>query len=247
MKRATPYNRLMLPVLLLGLSGCSTYDAIVGSDTSAMFSRISDSERQTRDPDDASTRLMNIDRALDRNSARNRLVREFIAESDQACDRTLADISGQIENWKMEPQKADKLSVMLQDAMAQRQLDTVNPDLAITPPATSANPAIALRESILTTIKKSREEIRKLLKEREDTDIHRYSVKQALQDVQTYHHSCALQPGVSEVARLSSHRMSAAEKQAEIEALMQLRQTLIQQGISTRAVQRKIDEVILAD
>jgi len=245
--QVNPYFRLILPALLLGLSGCSTYEAIVGSDTSTMFSRISDNERQNHGADDASTRLMNIDHALDRNAARNGLVRDLVAESDQACDKTIAAISTQVEAWELRPQKADKLGLLLQDAMAQRQLDIISPELVIDQPAISATPTKALGEAIVAAINKNRAQIRKLLKEREDTDIHRYPVKQALQDVQAYHHACSLQLGVSEVARLSSPRMTPAERQTEIEALMQLRQTLMQQGLSTRSVQQKIDAVILAD
>ncbi|GAV20593.1 hypothetical protein MMIC_P1562 [Mariprofundus micogutta] len=114
-------------------------------------------------------------------------------------------------------------------------------------PDRAVNPVKELGTSIISVIKTNRKHSRSILKEREDMDIHRYSVKQALQDIQVYHQSCSIQLGVSEVARMTSQRMTLDEKKAAIESLLQLRQTLMKQGLSTRSVQQKIDAVILAD
>ncbi|WP_072659906.1 hypothetical protein [Mariprofundus micogutta] len=123
----------------------------------------------------------------------------------------------------------------------------MTPELTMQQPDRAVNPVKELGTSIISVIKTNRKHSRSILKEREDMDIHRYSVKQALQDIQVYHQSCSIQLGVSEVARMTSQRMTLDEKKAAIESLLQLRQTLMKQGLSTRSVQQKIDAVILAD
>jgi len=240
-----PYYRLILPSLLLGLTGCSSFQDTYNSDTSSMFYEISETEGETSGNKKIDKRLVELDHALDRNAARNALMREFIVESDQACDKKLTDISDQIEDWELNPDKSDKLSKILNETIASRQLDTVTPELAINQPASANNPVKELGESIVSIIQRNRKQTRVILKDREDMDIHRYSVKQALQDMQAYHQSCSIQLGVSEAARLASQRMTTEEKKAEIESLIQLREILMKQGLSTRAIQQKIDAVIL--
>ncbi len=245
--QAKPYFRLILPALLLGLTGCSGFQGSYDSDTSSMFTEISGNERETSGNKKIDKRLVELDHALDRNAARNALVREFIAESDQVCDKKLTAISDQIEEWELNPKQSDKLSKTLNETIASRQLDTVTPELTINQPASASNPVKELGQSIVSIIKRNREQTRVILKDREYMDIHRYSVKQALQDMQVYHQSCSIQLGISEAARMTSQRMTTEEKKAEIESLIQLRETLMKQGLSARAIQQKIDAVILAD
>jgi len=244
MKQLNQCCRVMLPVFLFTLTGCANIQKAIESGASGLRSAFAE-ESPTTSAHDITSRLIRADQANDRIAARNTLSRELINDSDQACSTVLASIPEQVEKWKFESGHTDKLEKILTDGINQRQLDAVNPALALNQPAITNKPKQQLGESIVSMIKKQRGRIRLTLAEREDMDIHRYTLKQALQDVQAYHRTCSVDLGLSEVARSTSQGMSAEEKQAKIESLLQLRQTLMQQGLNTRAVQQKIDAVVL--
>ena len=248
MKQENPsWWKILAATSLFTLSGCANIQDMYESTTTTLFAGMPEKGSYTSTANDITTRMLRVDRANDRNAARNALVRELITESDQICDKRLAAFPEQIEAWKLRAAKADSLNSTLENGIEQRVLDTINPELKMNQPPISSQPKKLLGETIIAMIRKNRTQTRIILKNREEMDIHRYSVKQAMQDVQNYHRSCTVELGLSEVVRATSRRMSPDEKQAKIESLMLLRQTLMKQGLSTRSVQQKIDAVILAD
>jgi len=248
MKQYKPgWQNIVAATVLLSLSSCANIQDMYDTTTTTLFAGMPEKESYTSTANDITSRMLRVDRAMDRNVARNALMQELITESDQICNSKLAGIPKQVEGWKLKSKKNDTLNSTLENGIGQRVLDATNPELALKQPDRSNQPKKVLGEAIVSMIKKNREHTRTILKNREEMDIHRYSVKQAMQDIQTYHRSCDPELGISEVVRATSRRMTAAEKQAEIESLMLLRQTLMKQGLSTRSVQQKIDAVILAD
>jgi len=246
MKQLNQGCRVILPLLLLMLGGCANIQQTFKSGTAGLLSAFSE-KTTPASGHDITSRMLRVDQASDRVTARNALTHELLSDSDQACDKLLARVPEQIDKWNIESGNADKLTPILADGIQQRQFDSVNPALVLNQPAISSKPKQQLAEAIVSMIKKQRARIRLALTGREEMDIHRYSVKQALQDVQTYHRACSVELGISEVARSDSQGMTAEEKQAKIESLLQLRQTLMQQGLNTRAIQQKIDAVVLED
>lgn len=246
MKQLNRYRRVLLPSLLLILSGCVTVQDAMDSDPTGVLKAFA--TKATSTPAELmNERMLHADQASDRIKARNSLINEFIKDSNLVCNHRLASLSKQIERWTLESHHRDKLATLLADGMARRTLDYINPDMVLDQPAIAAEPKQQLVEAMIAIITKQREAIRATMIEREEMDIHRYTLKQALQDVYTYHLTCSAELGLSGVIHNASPRMTPEEKQAKIDSLMQLRQTLIRQGISTRAVQKKINAVILAD
>jgi len=242
MNKMKRYCRILLPVLLLTLAGCAKIQGVLAS--SGLLASASKSSASAP-AQDINSRMMRVDKANDRQVARNALTRELMRESDQACELYLARIPAQVARWEMEMRRDDKLESTLADAIKVRALDRVTPDLILHPPGDSSQAAPELAASITAMVRKNRAQTSMILKDREEMDIHRYSLKQALQDVQGYHQLCSLELGAAEVARATVQPTSVADKQAQIEPLMQLRQILMQQGLNTRAVQQKIDAVIM--
>ncbi|WP_155901577.1 hypothetical protein [Mariprofundus ferrooxydans] len=244
MTRLNRYCRMTLPVLLLSMSGCADIQQAFDPGRSGLLSAFS---KEAASGHDIRSRLLHADQASDREAARNALIREFISTSDQSCNKVLAGIPGQVKKWELKSRHTDNLDKILADGIGQRQFDSVNPALTLNRPGEADHSKQLLAESIISTIRHNRERTLVEIQAHEEMNIHRYSLKQALQNVQAYHSACAVEAGIAGVARSTMRRMTPAEKQAEIESLMQLRQTLIRQGVSTRAVQKKIDAVIMAD
>ncbi|MDX8405472.1 MAG: hypothetical protein R8K50_04900 [Mariprofundus sp.] len=245
MKKFNQYCYFLLPFLLLGLGGCASIQNTFDSATSGLTFP---SKRAGSTPaQDINSRMMRVDQANDRQAARNALVRELINEADQSCEQMLAGIPERVSKWKLTMRPLDKLDETLATAIEHRPLDRVNEEVALHLAVDSSRASQQLATSIIAMIRKTGEQTVLILKAREEMDIHRYSLKQALQDVQSYHRLCSLELGTAEVARATLKHPSMAEKQAQIDALIQLRKTLIQQGLNTRAIQQKIDAVILDD
>ncbi|EAU53839.1 hypothetical protein [Mariprofundus ferrooxydans] len=246
MKQLNRYRRVLLPSLLLILSGCVTAQDAMDSDPTGVLKAFA--TKATATPADLmNDRMLHADQASDRIKARNSLISEFIEDSNLVCNHRLAGLSKQIKRWSLESHHRDKLAALLTDGMARRTLDYINPDMVLDQPAIAAEPKQQLVEAMIAVITKQREAIRTTMLAREEMDIHRYTLKQALQDVYTYHLTCSAELGLSGVIHNASPHMTPEAKKATIDSLIQLRQTLIQQGISTRAVQKKIDAVIMAD
>ncbi|GAV20592.1 hypothetical protein MMIC_P1561 [Mariprofundus micogutta] len=83
-----------------------------------MFSEISKSEGESSGNKEIDKRLIELDHAVDRNAARNALVREFIVESDRICDNRMTTMSEQIGDWELKSNKSDKLGKILKDTIA---------------------------------------------------------------------------------------------------------------------------------
>jgi len=80
-----------------------------------------------------------------------------------------------------------------------------------------------------------------------ETNIHHYSLKQALMDINAYHETCTNAFGANELAHSSMHKTTPAEKRVAIAELMQLRKEMKSQGLNTRSIQHKIDTIIMAE
>ncbi|TLS77983.1 hypothetical protein FE236_02525 [Mariprofundus erugo] len=239
MKLTSPLPWFMLILLMTGLNGCNSVQKLIGSENAAMLESLTSSKSIT-------SRIQHIDQANDRQAARNIIIQELLAESDRKCALVLKEVPEQINKWHLGSVDGDKLTTMLTENIAKREFDPLNDELTNNPLAATENPQKELADTIISVIEKQRQQILSTLKTREEIDIHGYSMRQALQDIRYYHNSCSIPYGISTVAAATTPAMTPEEKQAAIDALMQLRQTLIEQGISTRAVQQKIDAVIMA-
>ncbi len=248
MKPLQPFCRICLPLLLVALTGCANVRDALDAGKSGLMSMLPEKSSDTVPAHgDITSRLHRVDQAYDNTLARNTLTHELIDGADQTCKQTFVDLTAQIKHWKMPSSRHDKLDEMLTIGIAQRNLDRSNPELSLVQPADATNAKQQLTDAIITTINKQRGAIRLALTAREKMDISRYPIKQALRDVQAYHRACTLSSGLAGVAHNTSQRMTAEEKHEQIESLMQLRQTLMQQGLNTRAIQQKIDTIILTD
>jgi len=247
MKQLNQCCRVILPVLLLMLGGCVTVQDVMESDPSGLLSSLA--EKTAATPAEViNKRMLHADQASDRIGARNSLIGELISDADQVCHHRLALLPQQIEKWTLAIHRRDKLAILLNDGISQRPLDHINPDLAIALPEPGPDPKQQLADAMVAIITAQREAIRTTLTAREELDIHRYPIKQALLDVRTYHLACSAELGLSGVTHASSsQRMTVEEKQMKVESLIQLRQILMEQGLSTRTIQKQIDAVILAD
>lgn len=248
---ASNLKPLCLATLLL-LPGCAVIDDAYSTSGSGALPGIldqigGDSEEQ-KQAKAMNLRMMSVDQAADRVRARNELIIDLLTESDTACSKRLTEMAADAEHWPVsKSEKKDQLSLTLESGIAQRKYDKSNADMRIALPETTGSAAETLVRTIGEQIDKQRQQTRTEIEARLQMDIHRYTLKQALEDVQTYHESCSIEQGAAAVARATERRMSAEERQAELESLFKLRQTLMEQGLSTRAVQKKIDAVIMAE
>ena len=237
-------------MLLAGfiLVGCGSFGGGMfgGSSDGGLFSQFQ-SPGTEQSSNEFSARMTRVDQANDRQAARNNLIEELMRESDQRCRENLVEIREQIEDWDFDAPPLDQFSATLERGMAQRNYDTINSDLKPIAASAQIKPGAELGQTITSKIEARRKQLGNAIRERKDMDIHRYPVKQALGDIKAYHQSCSLNLGIGEMVRASNPVYTDEQRKAKIESLMKLRQTLIDQGISPRAVQQKIDAVILAD
>lgn len=238
MKLTSPLQWITLILLITGLNGCNSVKNLIGSENAAILENLTSSKS-------IAARIRHIDQANDRQAARNAIIHELVAESDRKCALILKEVPDQINKWHFNSVDGDTLTAMLTENIGKREFDPLNDELTNKPLSANDNPTQALADTVVSVIEKQRQQILSTLKTRQEIDIHGYSMRQALQDIRYYHSSCSVAYGISEVAAAMTPAMTPEEKQAAIDALMQLRQTLIQQGISTRAVQQKIDAIIL--
>ncbi|NWF37185.1 hypothetical protein [Mariprofundus sp. KV] len=234
---------ILLSLLLISLSGCSNLEAIYEEGRAKLFSSTGKSDKLTA----MDRQLQAVDRANDRVAARNELVRQMIAESDSACEKELGIIADDIENWKIDNRAPGPLGEKLEAAIAKRQFDTGNTKESQFVQGNAEPPAKALANAIVETIKRNRNKARSTLDERMEASINHYSLKQALMDLDAYHNLCTTALGASQLARSTSVRMSPEEKSAAIDSLVQMRKKLMQEGINPRSIQRKIDDIIMAE
>jgi len=242
----------MLP-LLFALAGCATindtYSTSGGSIVPEFISNIGSGKSTVEKRSDAMTvRMMSVDQASDRMRARNELIVDLLDESDGLCTARLEKIAAKAQKWPLQDEsEPDQLDSALSKGIAQRQYDKINPDMRLPISDASGHPGQTLAAIISKEIRKQRQTTRNSIENRLQMDIHQYSLKQSLEDVQVYHNSCRLDQGIASVAKATSIRMTAEERQAELDSLLQIRQTLMHQGLSTRAIQKKIDALIMAE
>ena len=191
--------------------------------------------------------LKDVDEAVDRTAARNRLIRTMISESDKSCVQYLSELQSDAEQKVVLKQRArDALDKRLQAAIALRRFDHVDADKLLLAGHDSHETAVhAVNRTLAATIRRSRAMSAMQLSKRLEADITAYSLKQALLDVSAYHDSCSADFAVIELTRTVTEARSADERSASMAALIQLRKQLISQGISTRVLQQKIDALIM--
>jgi len=221
-------------VLVFGLSGCGSLQSMFSSSSE-------DGELNV-----LKQQLRTIDEANSRADGRNKMIWEMIATSDQMCKQYVNDmLHGEDQTFPYNDKASDALNAKITAAIALRTFDQSNANRTLFASTHNEQPAQAIRIALAKTITRSRALARIQLKARLDGYISEYSVKQALMDVAAYHDSCSATFAAIELARVSTKQMTAEKRNASIQALIELRQKLISEGMNTRAVQQKMDALIL--
>jgi len=190
--------------------------------------------------------LRALDLANDREAARNTFMQEMITSSNKICDKHKQQILNDSRQWDMHSKQDDvQFEEQLKEAISLRQFDHISPNMTILPIQETETVEHTMATILTETIEASRRLARIQLKARMEDPIRQYSVKQGLLDLQAYHHSCSVQFAAAAVARANAGKMTPEERNAAIEGLIQLRQKLMDEGLNTRAVQQKIDALIL--
>ncbi|MBN4077062.1 hypothetical protein JYT48_02200 [Mariprofundus ferrooxydans] len=220
-------------VLLVVLSSC-------GSLQSLLLSTSDDGASALKEE------LRDVDQANDRAASRNKMMWEMIAASDHICEQYINDmLSDSDASFPLRERSVDALDTKLTAAIGLRSFDQTNAESTLFAALHVGSAAAAIRTALAKTITRTRGLARIQLKARLGGYISEYSVKQALMDVAAYHNSCSARFAATELARVTTMQMSDTKREASIETLMQLRQKLMSEGMNTRAVQQKIDALIL--
>ncbi len=232
---------ITITLMLFTLSACGTLQTIY-EETPSLFQK---AEKTELNP--LLKELRALDLANDREAARNRFMQELITSSDKICEKYKQQILNDSQQWNMYSEKGGlQFETKLKEAISLRQSDRINPNMTILSMHEMDSAEHAMATILTETIESSQKMARIQLKARMEDSIRQYSVKQGLLDLQAYHHSCSVQFAAAAVARARAEKMTPEEKSASIEALLQLRQKLMDEGLNTRAVQQKIDALILA-
>lgn len=232
---------LILLLLLISLSGCSNVEAIYKDGKSMLTETLKSDPSESMNP-----QLQAVDRATDRGAARNKLARELIGDSDRTCEKQLGKIADNAEGWRINSDSPGDMGKKLDSAISKRQFDIADPATTLMALSSSADAGKALGKALVETIQRHRNKARIELNNRMEAGISHYSLKQVLMDIRAYHNTCTTAFGINQLAG-SSHRLSPEEKQAAIDSLMQMRKQLMQEGMNPRSIQRKIDDIILAE
>jgi len=221
-------------VLLVNLSSCGTLQSFVPSFSEAGAESV------------LKQQLRAIDEANDRAVSRNKMIWEMITASDQICNEYVNQMLHEAgQKFPFREKGNDGLDAKLESAIALRKFDHASVNHTLFATVDVEDPEKDVRIALAKTIMNTRALARIQLKARLDGYISEYSVKQALMDVAAYHNSCSASFAATELARVTSMQMSDAKRKTSIEALIQLRQKLMSEGMNTRAVQQKIDTLIL--
>jgi len=217
-------------VLAIALSGCSSLSASSQGEPLNVLKE----------------ELRSIDEGNSRAAGRNKMIWEMIATSDHICEQYVDDmLHDDHQNFPLQDRSSDALDAKIAAAIALRTFDQANANDVLFASMPPEQPARAIRIALAKTITRTRALAKIQLKARLDGYISEYSVKQALMDVAAYHDSCSVTFAALELARVTTMHMTAEKRNASIEALIELRQKLISEGMNTRAVQQKMDALIL--
>jgi len=229
-----------ITLFVLTLSGCGTLQTIY-DDAPTLFET---SKKTEVNP--LLQKLRALDLANDREAARNTFMKDMITSSDRLCDKQKQQILHDSQQWDIDSEKGDRqFEDMLKEAIDLRQYDHTNPGMTLLSKRELATPERAMATVIIKNIEETRKLARIQLKSRMEEAIRQYSVKQGLLDLQAYHNSCSIHFAAGSMAIASTVKMTPAERNASIEDLMQLRQKLMDEGLNARAVEQKIDALIL--
>ena len=241
-----PFMPILLSISLLAISGCTSLQSAIeqGKATTArLFTDTAKKEEASK----MDRKLQAVDLANDRAAARNELIREMLADSDKACATDLSALSEKVEGWSYNNTAPGDLGKSLEAAIGKRQFDSADASHVILADKLSGDAGKTVAEAVVSTIKRNRKLAQLELDRRMETNIHHYSLKQALMDVRAYHETCTSAFGSRELARISMQRLTPEEKSAAIDSLMQLRKKMKMEGLNTRSIQHKIDTIIMAE
>ncbi|MDQ6993023.1 MAG: hypothetical protein Q9M31_06065 [Mariprofundus sp.] len=242
MKHPHQWHKIILLLPLFALSSCASIIDNVNATPSHHLAN-KDASHSNKS---IAYRIKRIDQASDRMTARNDIMHELIQTSNQTCEHILSKLPKQIKRWNIESEKSNNSS-LLEDTIERRKFDNVDPSLALQQSIFTHPAKQELARAITAMIKKNRYQLYLTLRNREDMDISQYSLKQALQNLVTYQHACSVEQGISDLALASTQQHTTIEeKQAQIESLIKLRQTLIEQRLGTQAIQQQIDAIIMS-
>jgi len=234
------FKYLAITVLAFSLSSCGTLQSIY-EEAPSLFQTPKKSEI-----DPLQKELRALDLANDREAARNAYIQNLIVASDQLCEKHKRKIIADSQLWDVKSEKENRqFDEQLKEAISLRRSDLVRPNVTVL----SRNEMETAEYSLAKTIVESIETTRKMtgiqLKARMEDPLRQYSLKQGLLDVQAYQNSCSVTFAAGTLARKSVEKMTPDERSASIESLMKLRQKLMDEGLNARAVQQKIDALIL--
>jgi len=233
---------ILLSLALIALSGCSHVEAIYKDGKSMLSDSMKSDASETMSP-----QLQAVDRANDREAARNKLAREMIAESDRSCEKQLSRIDSAVENWNISSNSPGELEEKLDSVISKRQFDNVGSAAPLFAQSSSADAGKRLANTLVTTIKDQRSRARIELDRRMEASITHYSLKQVMIDIRSYHNSCTTAFAVNQLAGKSTKKMTPEEKNAAIDELIEMRKKLMREGLNPRPVQQKIDAIITAE
>jgi len=229
---------ISLALLAFSLSACATVQSVYEGAPS-----IFQSDNKT-DVNPLLKTLRALDLANDREAARNAYIQDMIAVSDRICEEHMQQIRHDSLQWSMDTETDNgALEQQLKEAIRLRDSDHITPNMTILSIPETETPENTMANLLIETIEATRRLARIQIKSSMENAIRQYSLKQGLLDVQAYHRSCSVPYAAAVVARAGE--MTAPERNASIEDLMQLRQKLMDEGLNTRVVQQKIDALIL--
>ena len=190
--------------------------------------------------------LRAFDLANDREAARNTFIQKMMITSDQLCEKYKRKIIDDSQSWSIKSEKYDKqFDEQLKEAISIRQSDLVRPNVTILARNEGETVEYAIAQTLVESIESTRNMAGVQLKARMEDSLRQYSLKQGLLDLKAYHDSCSVAFAAQTLARESVGKMTSSERNASIESLMKLRQKLMDEGLNARAVQQKIDALIL--
>ncbi|MDQ6970057.1 MAG: hypothetical protein Q9M16_06090 [Mariprofundus sp.] len=221
-------------VVIFGLSGCGSLQSMFSSSSEDGELNVLKQELRT------------IDEGNSRADGRNKMIWEMIATSDHICEQYVNDmLHDEDQTFPFKDKASDALGAKITAAIALRTFDQSNANHTLFASTHIEQPAQAIRIALAKTITRTRRLAKIQLKARLGGYISEYSVKQALMDVADYHDSCSARFAAIELARVNTMQMTAEKRNASIQALIELRQKLMSEGMNTRAVQQKMDALIL--
>ena len=234
---------------ILLLSGCSTmggvYDQTVDTISSITGSSEAPDKPKVKEKN-MLARARDLDKADDTTYERNELILDLLNEADQSCNAYLTELTKRGNEWTVPNKYTEKSMQYLHEAITIREIDRISDkDAALAKlekPKTGQHLGDLMAKDLRAVRLQAREAIEFKLSH---LDFYQYTPKQAFLDLQTYQQMCTYEFAETRISKALQPRMTEEEKAAEIERLIEMRKTLMQEGMSTRALQQRIDELIL--